>query len=233
MTAVPRHSWKSVRDVIHGRIIDTTFGPGDKLPKDEELAEELGCARATVQRAMRDLAESGVVERRRKGGTHVRHDPVTRATLDIPITRKEVEQGGGDYGYQLIRLEEAIVPNTVAANFGLAEPCSMVRVEAVHLANKRPYIYEDRWISTETVPEIRDVDLTTQSANEWLVRNKPYNRCELRFYAERAGNYYGELFGADANEALFVIERTTWQNSAPITSVKAVTAPGYQLLTKA
>ncbi len=233
MTATPRNSWKSVRDLIHGRIIDATFGPGDKLPKDEELAGELGCARTTVQRAMRDLAESGVVERRRKGGTHVRPDPVTRATLDIPITRREVEQRGSLYGYQLIRLGQAELPSRVAANFELTTPCRMLQVEAIHLADRRPYIYEDRWIATETVPEINGVDLATDSANEWLVRNKPYNRCDLRFYAERAGVYYGELFGADANEALFVMERTTWQNGAPITSVKAVTAPGYQLLTQA
>ncbi len=232
MTAVPRHSWKSVREVIHGRIMDSTFGPGDKLPKDEELAEELGCARATVQRAMRDLAESGIVERRRKGGTHVRPDPVTRATLSIPITRREVEQRGGHYGYQLIRLEEAELPSRVAANFELPTGTRMLRVEAVHLADRRPYIYEDRWICVDTVPEIKGVDLATQSANEWLVRNKPYNRCDLRFYAERAGEYYGKLFGADPNEALFVMERTTWQNGAPITSVKAVTGPGYQLLTQ-
>lgn len=231
MTVIPRHSWKSVRDVIHGKILDSTFGPGDKLPKDEELAGELGCARATVQRAMRDLAESGVVERRRKGGTHVRSDPVTRATLDIPITRREVEQRGSVYGYQLINLEEADTPYEIAASFGLPSPCRMLRVEAVHMADRRPYIYEDRWISPQTVPEIRDVDLTAESANEWLVRNKPYNRCDLRFYAERAGAYHARLFNTDVNEALFVMERTTWLNDDPITSLKAVTAPGYQLIT--
>ena len=213
--------------------MNATYGPGDRLPKDEELAEELGCTRATVQRAMRGLAESGVVKRRRKGGTHVRSDHVARATLSIPITRREVEQRGSCYSYRLIGIEEIEPPHSVTAKFDLSAPHEMLRVEAVHMADRRPYIYEDRWISTETTPEIRNVDLAVQSANEWLVRNKPYNRCDLRFYAERAGDLYGELFGTDANEALFVMERTTWQNERPITSVKAVTAPGYQLFTRA
>jgi GntR family histidine utilization transcriptional repressor len=60
--------------------------------RDEDIALELGCARTTVQRAMQDLSMAGLVERKRKGGTHVRTDPVTRATFDIPITRREVEQ---------------------------------------------------------------------------------------------------------------------------------------------
>ncbi len=233
MTVMPRHSWKSVREVIHGKILDATFGPGDKLPKDEVFAEELGCARATVQRAMRDLADSGVVERRRKGGTHVSSAPVTRATLNIPITRHEIEKKGSVYSYQLIGLEEAETPYAVSANFELPSALIMLRVKAVHMADGRPYIYEDRWVSTQTVPEILNVDLAAESANEWLVRNKPYNRCDLRFYAQRAGAYHARLFECDENEALFVTERTTWQNRAPITSVKAVAGPGYQLITRA
>lgn len=231
MTSEPRLSWTMVRDTIHGRILNSTFGPGDKLPKDEELAEELGCARTTVQRAMRDLAESGVIIRKRKGGTHVRSEPFTRATVKIPITRREVEERGSIYGYQLISLEEAETPRAIAANFGLTSPVRMLRAEAVHMADRRPYIYEDRWISTQTVPEIKDVDLNVHSANEWLVRHKPYNRCDLRFYAQRAGESHAKLFDTDENEALFVMERTTWQNGEPITSVRAVTPPGYQLIT--
>lgn len=69
------------------------YKPGDKLPRDEDIAEELGCARSTVQRAMQDLNDAGIVERKRKSGTQVRPDPVTRATLDIPITRVEVRRG--------------------------------------------------------------------------------------------------------------------------------------------
>ena len=84
-----------MRDKIQAKILDSTYGPGDKLPKDDDIAIELGCARTTVQRAMRDLSDSGLVERRRKGGTHVRADPVTRATLDIPITRRKLNKKAG------------------------------------------------------------------------------------------------------------------------------------------
>lgn len=99
MTAPVRHSWKDVRARIHARILEGRYAPGDRLPRDEDFAAELGCARATVQRAMRDLSDSGIVERRRKGGTHLRADPVTRAVLDIPITRREVVTAPG---YQLL-----------------------------------------------------------------------------------------------------------------------------------
>ncbi|MCP5082155.1 MAG: UTRA domain-containing protein [Alphaproteobacteria bacterium] len=227
-----RLSWKNVRDAIHERILDSTYGPGDKLPKDARLAEELGCARTTVQRAMRDLSDSGIVERRRKGGTHVRLDPVTRATLDIPITRREVEQNDAVYGYQLVKKVSAKIPPSIAANFELSTPTTMLHIEALHLADQRPYIYEDRWVSEHTVPEIADVDLSTESANEWLVRNRPYSRCDLRFFAIKASEYHAKLLDTSPNEALLVMERTTWIGKNPITTVKAVSTPGYQLLTQ-
>ena len=227
-----RLSWKNVRDEIHEAILSGRYGPGDRLPRDADIAEDLNCARSTVQRAMQDLSDSGLVERRRKGGTKVRSEPVTRATLDIPITRREVEQKGGRYGHQLIYSTRTDAPRGVMATFELTKTQPMLRVEALHLSDGRPYILEDRWISLDTVPEITGVDLTTQSANEWLVLNRPYNRCDLRFYAISANSRVADLLQIEAGAALLVMERTTWIDNTPITTVQAITRPGYQLLTQ-
>jgi GntR family histidine utilization transcriptional repressor len=231
MTTTDRLSWKDVQEVIRSRILDSTYGPGSKLPRDEDIAAELGCARSTVQRAMHELASDGIVERRRKGGTRVLSHPVTRATFDIPITRREVEASGRTYGYQLVGRQIGMTPRTVTAAFGLSEPREMLRVQALHLANQRPHSFEDRWICLETVPEIQEVDLSTESANEWLVLNRPYSRCELRFYARNADSRHVSLLDTRDGDALFVMERTTWIGADPITSVTAVTHPGYELRT--
>ena len=231
MTTTHRLSWTDVRDEIHKAILAGRYGPGDRLPRDADIADALNGARSTVQRAMQDLSDSGLVERRRKGGTRVRAEPVTRATLDIPITRREVEQKGGRYGYQLIRRSQLRSPRAVMATFELSEPQQMFRVEALHLSDGAPYILEDRWISLTTVPEIHDVDLTQNSANEWLVLHCPYTRCDVRFYAISADPEIADLLQTETGTALLVIERTTWIDASPITTVKAITRPGYQLLT--
>lgn len=227
-----RHSWMEIRDSIRSMILNSTYGPGDKLPRDEEFALQFGCARSTVHRAMRDLAQSGVVERKRRGGTTVRRDPVTRATLDIPITRLEVERRGSQYRHRLLRKSVQPTPPAIMANFDLSEPRDMLRVEALHLADNRPYIFEDRWICLETVPEIADVDLTQENANEWLVRNRPYSRCDLRLYARKATPCDQDVLQSHEGDALFVMERTTWIGAAPISSLCAVAHPGYQLFTQ-
>jgi GntR family transcriptional regulator, histidine utilization repressor len=232
LTSAHRSSWQDIRDTLQGRVLDRTYRPGDKLPRDEDIAEELGCARSTVQRAMQDLADAGVVERKRKGGTHVRPDPVTRAVLDIPITRVEVEAKGAVYGYQLVHQAREMTPLSVAASFGLSAPEEMLHVEALHLADQRAYVFEDRWVNLESCAEIEAVDLTRDSANEWLVRNKPYSRCDVRLYAVNADDRIAERMEAMPGAALLVIERTTWLGDVPITTVRSVTRPNYQLLTQ-
>lgn len=229
MTGQSRLSWTDVRDEIRARILSRTYAPGDKLPRDEDIAVELGCARTTVHRAMQDLSQIGLVERKRKGGTHVRTDPVTRATFDIPITRREVEQRGSKYDYQLISQAMEDTPMSVMARFGIQQPARMLQVKALHLADNRPYIFEDRWVNTQSTPDILAVDLKVESANEWLVRNKPYSRVDVRFYAMNAEGESAQHLSTNPGSALLVIERTTWIGQDPITTVQAVAAPGYQL----
>lgn len=229
MNQRPRLSWTNVRDEIRDRILDRTYAPGDKLPRDEDLARELGCARATVQRAMQDLSQIGLVERKRKGGTHVLTDPITRATFDIPIIRREVEQRGSKHGYQLISHEVETAPLPVMARFGIQQPVDMLHVRSLHLADNRPFIFEDRWIDIRSTPDILEVDLTRESANEWLVHNKPFSRIDVRFSAMNAEGESARHLATAIGDALFVIERTTWIGEDPITTVQAMAAPGYQL----
>jgi GntR family histidine utilization transcriptional repressor len=230
LTAPQRRSWQDIRDILRGQILDRSYRPGDKLPRDEDIAAALGCARSTVQRAMQDLVDTGLVARKRKGGTRVRPDPVTRATFDIAVTRVEVEATGATYGYELVSQARARTPEAVVARFGLKAPEEMLHVQALHLADAAPYVFEDRWISLASCGEIEAVDLSRQSANEWLVHHKPYSRIDLRFYALQADETLARQMQTAPGAALLVLERTTWLEAVPITTVRSVTRPGHQIV---
>lgn len=231
MTFEDRLSWKDVREEIRRRILDSTYKPGDKLPRDHDLALELECARSTVQRAMTSLADAGIVERKRKGGTIVKLDPVTRATLNIPITKVEIEERGFKYGHHLISNEITKAPPSISARFNVAHLDPVARIKALHMASARPYILEDRWISLETVPEFRDVDLLKISANEWLVRNRPSSRCDVQIYAAPIMQDEANLMEVPVGTAMLILERTTWIGDEPITHVKATHSFDYRLMT--
>ena len=61
-------------DILNMITVDKKFLPGEKLPNEIDLSEELKISRATLREAVRILAAGGVVGIRRGLGTFVRED---------------------------------------------------------------------------------------------------------------------------------------------------------------
>ena len=51
-----------MQKLIHLITVEKKYQPGDKLPNEKALAEELGVSRSTVRSAVRDLVGQGVLE---------------------------------------------------------------------------------------------------------------------------------------------------------------------------
>ena len=81
------------------------------LPGEVELAEEFGCSRTTMNRALREVAELGLLDRKRKAGTRVRMAPIRQVRFEMPIVRTEVEKSGASYRFILVSREVIIAPD--------------------------------------------------------------------------------------------------------------------------
>ena len=57
---------------IRGRILSGEWQPGHRIPFEHELSAEYGCSRMTVNKAMSELARTGLIERRRRSGSFSR-----------------------------------------------------------------------------------------------------------------------------------------------------------------
>ena len=86
-------SFREIKADILRRISHGDWGPNSLLPGEVELARMYGCARATVNRALRELAEEGIVERKRKAGTRVRPSPLRQARFEIPLVARNSVNG--------------------------------------------------------------------------------------------------------------------------------------------
>lgn len=223
-------NWEDIRKEVLRRIRMRLWLPGAAIPTEQALADEFGCARATVSRALRELAESGVLERRRKAGTRVALHPVRKATLDIAVTRLEVEARGQVYGYHLIEAVLAAAPIKVQSTLGLAQGADWLHLRSLHSADGVPFLVEDRWLNPAMLPDPAP-DFAVISANEWLVGHINYSRGDIAFSAANASVDEAETLGVPHGAALFITERCTWGDTAPITWVRLAFAPGYRLHT--
>ena len=132
--------WEAIRAEVMNRIRSRQWPPGGLIPSEEALAAEFGCARATVNRALTELATAGVLERKRKAGTRVAALPVRKATLDIPVIRAEVTARGLAYSFVLMSRTVTAPPSGVAARLGLATGARLIHLQTLHLAAGVPQV---------------------------------------------------------------------------------------------
>lgn len=66
----PKH--RQIYEFVHGAIVSGQYACGERLPTDGQLMRRFSTSRPTVARAMRDLEQAGLVQRRAGSGTYVR-----------------------------------------------------------------------------------------------------------------------------------------------------------------
>ncbi|MEO0764531.1 MAG: UTRA domain-containing protein [Pseudomonadota bacterium] len=223
--------WQSVQDEVLRRIRTRMWQPGQMIPNEAELAVEFGCARTTVNRALRSLADAGWLDRRRKAGTRVVAQPIAKATLSIAVIRHEIEERGQKYSYQRVTRTLSVPPLGVSAAMRVPAETRMLYVRALHLADDTPYALESRWINPQVVSGAQDEPFQKVSANEWLLRHAPYTDGEIAFSAMNAGADEAHLLVCAEGAALFAIDRLTWDGDASVTKVRLLFAPGHQMRT--
>ena len=232
MSGFGRKNWRDVMSEVERRIYTREWQPGQSIPNEADLAIELGCARVTVNRALRTLADVGLLDRRRKVGTRVALNPISKATLSIPLIRDEIEASGKSYSYLLLSQRTEPIPASVAEKFDLAKDANLLHVIALHKADCKPYVLEDRWINCNAMPHLADVSFAEVSANEWLLQNTPFTNGDIDFSAKNASHREAKILATKLNTALFVISRTTWDHNTILTMVELVFHAGHRKYTQ-
>ena len=232
MSLSDTNSWRGVREELLNRIHSRVWKPGEQIPHEADLAVEFGCARTTVNRALRDLADSGLVIRKRRAGTRVALNPPQRATLTIPIIREEVEVTGKTYRHSLLHRELKPLPPVLHGAVKAMPDRNMLFLKTLHFADDRPYAFEERFINPEAAPGSQRVTFEDISANEWLVQNAPYTHGDLSLFAVNADEDVAAILDALPGTALVAMERITWRGQIPITHVRLIYASGYRVRTQ-
>jgi DNA-binding LacI/PurR family transcriptional regulator len=81
-----RPLYLSVRDAVRTAIDAGVFKSGQRMPSTKELSEQMNVSLVTAHRAMRELVESGVLQRTQGKGTFV-HQRYLEHRSDLPVCR--------------------------------------------------------------------------------------------------------------------------------------------------
>ena len=232
MNAHKRISFQVVRDEVKRRIESRVWPQGSLLPTETQLAEEFNCARATVNRALRELAEQGFVERKRKSGTRVKKEPSKHAKLEFSLARQTVESQNATYRYSLVERSVVESPGWLASQIGVSPDIRVLHIVCMHYADNRPFQLEERWINIDAVPEVEHADLSAHGPHEWLLNAAPFTEAEVAFSAISADSRLAEFMGTTPGTSMIQLERTTWKNGQPMTFARMTHHPGFRIRTR-
>lgn len=232
MTVAPKISYLDIKEIVLKRIKNCTWAPGSIMPGEIELATEFGCARATVNRAMRELAEDGYIDRKRKAGTRIKSFPTRKAKFVIPIIRDEIELTGATYRYALINREFRDPPDWLRTQMTIPQNTPVLHLMCLHYADSKAFQYEDRWINLNAAPKAVDQDFEEMGPNEWLIKQVPFSDAEITFSTINADTQVADLLNVTVGTALVTLERITWFTNAPITYTKLYFHAGYQMTSR-
>ncbi|KKW91717.1 histidine utilization repressor [Sphingobium chungbukense] len=198
-----------IRRDIESRIMSGQWRPGHRIPYEHEWMEAYGCSRMTVNKALRSLVQSGLLESRKRAGTFVAAPRFHRAALEIPDIRAEVEGQGLTYRLDLLSRDRRKATEADKALLRVSSG-DLLAIECRHFADDLPYALEHRLINLAAVPEAAEVDFSTQPPGSWLLAHVPWTEAEHRITAINADPATAQSLHVPENAACVALERWTW-----------------------
>ena len=214
--------YQQVKDHITQGIQDGYWQPGDRLPSESELVQQFGLSRMTVNRALRELAEQGRIQRLAGVGSFVAQAKPQSTLLHIANLGDEIRQRGHDYVCQVLAVERIAAPVEAATALGLHVGDSVFHALCVHLEDGLPVQLEDRWVNPRMAPRFAEQDFSVLQPSEYLVRNVPYDQMEHVVDAVLPTPEQARLLQTPQAAPCLLLTRRTWSGGVPVTVVRCL-----------
>ncbi|MCA0993932.1 histidine utilization repressor [Alloyangia pacifica] len=214
-----------IRSDLEGKILSGAWPPGHRVPTEQELRLEYGCSRMTVNKVMTQLANVGLVLRRRKTGSIVMPQQSQNAVLEIKDIKDEVTAQGAAYRHEVVARELRAAKATEADELGVEPGTQVLALTCLHYADEAPFCLEDRVINLEVAPDAEAESFTDLAPGVWLLRHIPWSEAEHTIAAVGASARVAELLDLSTGSPCLVMERRTWRQGETVTEVR-LTYPG-------
>ena len=216
----PLHE-KILRD-IEGRILSGQWPPGRSLPNEVDLAETYGCSRMTVSKALNQLVQAGLIERRKRAGSRVAQPRAQSAVLEIPEIENEVRSLGLAYAYVLMSRNRR---KALKADRAMPPQTPVLELVCLHLAGGRPFCLETRLINLAEAPDAGPETFEDTAPGPWLLKQVPWSNARHVIRAVAANARTALLLQIAEGAPCLAIERETSFGGNCITCV-TLTYPG-------
>jgi len=208
MNSSPRYI--QIQDFIHEKINSHVWLPGSKIPTELELTKQFNVSRMTVNKAIRDLVNKGLLERTPRLGTFVCHKKAESSLNYIRNIADEINQRGKTYSNKILSQVTIEADDEIAMRLGVKLETPIFFSEIIHFEDDVALQLELRWVNPQFAPHYIEQDFTLATPNEYLTKNCPLSSIEHTVEAVIAAAEIQNNLGLSATQPCLLLNRRTW-----------------------
>jgi GntR family transcriptional regulator len=212
LTPGPIPKYYQLTEILRQRITSGELKPGDQLPTEETLCSEFDLSRGTVRHAFSTLVNEGLVRREQGRGTFVILNRPRRASFELARFDKDMRQQHHKPGTRLLKLEVKPASKEIAARLNITTGDKIIHIVRLRLADKRPVIYETRYLAYALCPELVHDDLENESIHSLLIHkyHLPMIRTEHIIEIRPISAKQARLMEVSPDTMAFYVDRLTY-----------------------
>ena len=233
--AIP--AYQRIKNAILDNIHSGKWQAGNANSTEMALAEEFGVSRMTVNRALKELSEERVLERRQGSGTFVAQQQFNHTFVEVRNIAQDLKSANRDYQAHVVSkraitasmlddemrgkfdLDTAVVSSD-SEDTRISEIAVLYEVKIVHFADGQPIQFEERWVDAKKVPQFLEQDFSVVNTSDYLIAKSPLERGSYTIRAVAAPDEIANALQVAPQSPTLVLRRQTYSAGRVLTFVK-------------
>jgi GntR family transcriptional regulator len=204
-------AYVQIEEELAERIRTGMLRPGDRIPPERELAEQMQVSRMTVRQALGRLADRGLLVRERGRGTFVSEPKLIQSLSRLNGFYDQMISQGILPSSRLLSGEEVLASAAVAQVLDLRIGEPLYKVVRLRLGGGVPLALETSFFPARLVPGLLDYDLERHSIYRLMERYdaRPV-RATQSLEPVPARDQEADALEVPAGSPLMLVERIAW-----------------------
>lgn len=157
-----------IQEYIADLILTGKLKPETKIQSEREFSEDLGVSRMTVRKALTELVNEGLLERKHGSGTYVAKPKITYDAREMVNYVQAMQRRNIATASQLLEFDEMVASRRLAEILKIEIGNPLYRVSLLRFANRVPVILERGFFPCARFPKLEDWDLEKSSTLDLL-----------------------------------------------------------------
>ncbi len=152
-----------IQEYIAELILSGKLKPESKIQSEREFSEDLGVSRMTVRKALTELVNEGLLERKHGSGTYVSKPKITYESMELVNYVQAMQKRNIATATQLLEFSEMVASRRLSEILEIEIGAPIYHVVLLRFANRVPVILERGFFPLLYYPKMEEWDLEKTS----------------------------------------------------------------------